>query len=547
MKCGIILLLCSYVLLVGCSGRSAHPENEALRRVEQLSDRHAVEAEACIDSIDRSSLSAHDRHFYDFLKLKIADKQHIRHTSDSLIRALINYASSNKNYHYAETLYYGGRVYSDLGDYPTALQYFQAALEALPETNNNLLLRSNILSQTANRLNYLCMYREAIPYMEECININRQLNDSTNEVFNLQDIGFIYLSAEQYDKAERYLKESLKKSVGLPELFAARSRVNLATVKYEKGEMDSALFYIRNTPELVSPVSRNSALMDAARIYLANGMPDSAYIFAKEIIKSDNPNQKDMAYHWLLLPELQPYSHPDTLIRYVFEYSQLLEDFYDDNENQQALLQQSLYNYRVHDRERAEAEQAAHRLRLWVAGFIIMVLALAVVILLLRNRAAHRMLELRRAIGTIKELKCGPKAAAMSEEELRAQLREEIAAFGKGNHTEEVPSAIADTEAYRALKHHIEINKPIPEGSSLWQELDAAVHAASPHFRQNLNLLAGKRLSKIYYHTALLMKCGCNNSQIAAITGRARSAISWRRSALADIFDADPAAIVMHL
>lgn len=211
MKNILFLLLFSSILLVGCNSRSEHPINETLSRVEQLSDRYAIDAQIYLDSIDRSSLSLHDRHFYDFLKLKIKDKQHIKHTSDSLILALIDYASFNKDIHYAETLYYGGRVYSDLGDFPTALQYFQAALDALPNTQNTLLLKSNILSQTANRLSYLCMYKEAIPYMEECIDINRRLNDSINEVFNLQDIGFIYLSAEQYDKAEKYLIESLKK------------------------------------------------------------------------------------------------------------------------------------------------------------------------------------------------------------------------------------------------------------------------------------------------------------------------------------------------
>lgn len=320
--------------------------------------------------------------------------------------------------------------------------------------------------------------------------------------------------------------------------------------------MDSALYYIRNTPGLVSPVSRNSALMDAARIYLANGMPDSAYIFAKEIVNSDNPNQKDMAYHWLLLPELQRFSHPDTLIKYVFEYSRLLEEFYDDNENQQALLQQSLYNYRVHDRERAEAEQAAHRLRLWMAGFIILFLALAVVILVLRNRGIRRKLELRQAIENIKVLKrelagaaapTGQKKAPVSEEELRRQLREEMASLGKSARPPRVPSDITDSAAYSKLMNHIETNSPISDNSNLWYELDRTVHSVSPHFKRNLILLGGKKISKMYYRMALLMKCGCSPSQIATITGRARSAISWRRSVLTDILGADPFDIIVLL
>lgn len=50
----------------------------------------------------------------------------MEHTSDSLILDVIDYYSSNDDRNlYPEVLYYGGRVYSDLGDYPTSLSYFR--------------------------------------------------------------------------------------------------------------------------------------------------------------------------------------------------------------------------------------------------------------------------------------------------------------------------------------------------------------------------------------------------------------------------------------
>ena len=60
-----------------------------------------------------------------------------RISTDSLIRTVLEYYEKHPgSEQYPEALYYGGRVYSDLGDSPTALRYFQHALDALSgETN----------------------------------------------------------------------------------------------------------------------------------------------------------------------------------------------------------------------------------------------------------------------------------------------------------------------------------------------------------------------------------------------------------------------------
>lgn len=179
-RISIIFAIVIALLAAGYS-RPSHPADSALRRAEALADRHYAQAAECLDSIDPGTLSAADRHFYDFLLLKVADKAYTRHTSDSTILRLIDYAGRRHDAHYAETLYYAGRVYSDLGDYPTALQYFHDALDALPDDDSTLLLRGNILSQTGRLLNNLRLYDEAAPYIEAVIDLNRRQNDSINE------------------------------------------------------------------------------------------------------------------------------------------------------------------------------------------------------------------------------------------------------------------------------------------------------------------------------------------------------------------------------
>ena len=140
-------------LLTCCTG---HETDERLVRIAAEVSASPNEALATLDSIDPRSLPDADRHFYDFLTVKASDKAYITHESDSLILSVVEYYSTqSKDTVYPEALYYGGRVYSDLGDYPTALDYFQKALDCLDAGKDNIDLRIRVLSQTGRLLKSL--------------------------------------------------------------------------------------------------------------------------------------------------------------------------------------------------------------------------------------------------------------------------------------------------------------------------------------------------------------------------------------------------------
>lgn len=158
----ILLFLISVFVLVGCSEEK---QDGRLTRIADIVADSPQEALQSLDSINSDSLSEADRYYYDFLTLKAQDKAYVPHTSDSLyLRVHDYYAKKGSDDFFTEVLYYGGRVYSDLGDYPTALQYFHQALDRLPEDTDNLSLRGCVLSQTGRLLNTLRLYDEAIPY-----------------------------------------------------------------------------------------------------------------------------------------------------------------------------------------------------------------------------------------------------------------------------------------------------------------------------------------------------------------------------------------------
>ena len=95
-----------------------------------------------------------------------------------------DYFSKHHEELYPEVLYYGGRVYSDIGDYPTALRHFNEALEKLEDSEKNLALKATINSQTGQLLNKLCIYDQAQQYIRAAIEIEKATKDSINLMYD---------------------------------------------------------------------------------------------------------------------------------------------------------------------------------------------------------------------------------------------------------------------------------------------------------------------------------------------------------------------------
>ena len=106
-----------------------------------------------------TDLSEGERHYRDFLTIKASDKGYVKHTYDSLYLTVKDYFSSHHSREMLpEVLYYGGRVYSDMGNYPVALQYFQEVLDGMEGRQENLYLKRCVLSQTGRLLSKLGIF-----------------------------------------------------------------------------------------------------------------------------------------------------------------------------------------------------------------------------------------------------------------------------------------------------------------------------------------------------------------------------------------------------
>lgn len=356
MKYRIIILLAIASLIYGCS-ESKH--DERLLRISEIVSASPAEALSSLDSICCDSLSEADRHYYDFLTVKATDKAFVSHRSDSLILSVINYYSQHPDRAlYPEALYYGGRVYSDLGDKPRALTYFHSALDTLPDKKENLNLRFRILSQTGRLQDALRLHECAIVNLKEALDIERILNDTVDEIYDLQLLGGAYLRNEDYHHAEQCFREAIAKSHNMDVSFKAVSSMYIAGLKHKTGQVDSALIYIRNTPDLVDDISRNTALAYASNIYKAAGIIDTAYMYSYELINSKYNHNKKTGYQNLLSPELKQFVSLDSIYQYIEEHIVLLENEQNNNQNELAVMQQALYNYEFQERDKNKFKNA---------------------------------------------------------------------------------------------------------------------------------------------------------------------------------------------
>lgn len=586
---GLLRLLPAVILAatvaIGCS---RNKPDQRLTVIEQQIYEDPIEAIDELREIDTAKLGRDDRALYDLLTIKAADKAHRTHTSDSLILCTIDYFKDHGPLgRYSEALYYGGRVYSDLGDYPSALEYFHQALENLPQDSINSDFEANVSAQTAILLGRLRFYQEAIPYIQRCIDIDKIIKDTLNLFKDTKLMAENFMISHNNAAAEPYLKKSAKLSKYLPEKYGALNKIYIASIEAEK---DTATDYqvkvLEENLPLVEPISRNTALYHAINIYLDRGMEEKAYSAALEIIADSSRSQKAYAYATLLMPEFAHMLPTDSARKFINEYKDILIARYDENDAMLVTNQQAFYNYRIHQQKRIKAEQDKRRLQWGITLIIILTLLGALFLLLRKYNRNKKALEMSLILDNIKQLKEmieknaekensreKEEAAATKEmkpatsdmkdrpqeddsepesdifgfaepmefelddskadlnEQLLIKLRNEFLTLSNSGATKPLSRAIVDSIAYKEFLRHIKEEKPVTD-ERLWKNIEKLILADSPDFLKKLKLLSRDRLTLSEYQTALLVRLRFNPSQMSILLGRSLNTISSRRGFL---------------
>lgn len=465
-----------------------------------------------------------------------------------------------------EVLYYGGRVYSDLGVYPVALEHFEEALEMLnanggyDKDQNKLALASHVVSQTGRLYNEMRVYPEAEKYIKEAVRVDKTLKDSINLMYDYELLGIIQFHQDAYQRAKESFEESNKiSSIKRLEVKYVNDGY-LSYIALAEGDTLKALKRIRGAIEKAPDYAMPTIYGYATEIYLKASELDTAAAYCKAIISLPNSYNKEQGYQRLLSRQLLSHIPPDSIPIYFEDYKKLLDNYYNDNENHAFMVQHSLFNYNLHDREKREAEDKLIEFRnkaYRIGMMLIMLLIVAIAVILWnryrRQKAKAEHLEALNRIKFMEDklafLKANEDLIPSHEDkvhipnpthQIEMSLEERIKKIlmqleEREPQLQNLNPLLLESDAYKELIIHIKKKDVLHEEHEFWDKLEESVTEAYPDFIKTYHYLMMGNGKSMDLHIVLLLKCRVALKYIPDLIGRSKATVSLRRKNLSSL------------
>lgn len=508
------------------------------------------------------------RMYYNLLTVKAQDKAYILHTSDSLIRTVVDYYERKNNHTYLpEAYYYAGRVYRDLNDSPQALEYFQKAAE-VAEGGTDYNLKIRIYSQMGALYIDQDIYNKAQEALKNSQRNSILAGDSTTLVFILRDIGRTFAGLHNADSCIYYYESALELAKQIHhkrQINAIRLELSDIFMQLEEYTRAKQLLTASQKISGVNPAPFYSAL---ANYYEKTGNPDSAQYYYMYMLATGNYYHKQGAYQGLALQAKQQNNYWLAL-QYTEKYV-AYTDSIQQNINQEAVRRvNALYNYQLREKENRQLKELARKQQATLNAIILCALFIAIIstAILITRRAIRNKRKLQAAWQQEKLQKLAEEQYRTSQEYIR-QNEKRIAELNRQLQDKEQQKSelsirlqetdrelleLANREAEMKQKRCTLSEQVFKESaiyqkfclaansadqedshkiiSEDWQELTDATDRAYNNFTQRLRNLY-PAISEQEMHLALLGKIGIAPSRMARITVRSKQAITSARKAL---------------
>ena len=549
----LCLLLCC---LCAC-GHGSYPA--ALHRADSLADACPDSARALLARWADSARLAPRRvqMYHRLLTVKAADKAYVRHTSDTVIKDVVAYYEDGADpWLLPEAYYYAGRVYSDLGDAPQALDYFERAAEALPPKGREMLA-GKIYSQMGTLFEHQQMYEEALEMFRRAYEYDVKAGDVRGQVFDLRDIGDAYQGLEKTDSA----LVCIQKAYGLASAGGEAELVSLVqgqrlSLYLQLQEYDSAEVCLREAFKHVHKASRSGLYFKAAELYNYTGRLDSAIYYWKQLLGCGTIYAKEMA-HFALAQVAMRKKNIDKALEHFVQY-QWCNDSIRRLTNTETLRQMhSLYNYKLREKEsqKLKAEKQQRQFVFYAAlGTCVLLLAVAFGYVQYVHRKRVELQQRLEHANRVREeaeqrngqfiRKNEQKIAALEQqlreadsahrEQLQRQKemmewenRQARAAMEKQRLLKEtmVETDIRKELVARLSTSHVG-NKMLKERD--WLRIEREIKACSSDFKEKLQTLYPD-FSEFEYHLCLLIRLGMRPVNMAELTAHTKESVTAAR------------------
>ena len=552
-----LLLFFPLLLLAFVSCGKRNDSLPALQRVALLANTHPDSAMALLDSL-RDSIFLQPRSvrmYYDLLTVKARDKAYIRHTSDSLIRSVLRYYErQDDKKHLPETYYYAGRVYSDLGDAPQALNYFIRASETADGKDYDLL--SRIYSQIGTLYLYQDVYDKALPVFRKCYQYNLLEGDSAGMVYAIRNMGRTYRTLDQVDSALHYYKEADSLAIKLGSNLL-RMRVNGEFSAYytQLGMYKEAYKCLQWAFLQFNSDDRAPAYSTVAHYYLNINQLDSALIYFTKLLKMDDYLYLQSAYKGLGEIATKRGNYAEACSYWAL-YEMYRDSVQSITQTETVRKINALYNYQLREEENNRLQMQNRQQKnyiVWITASMVVVVALFFAYRQNRKRKEEGRINQLQKLKALEEQKYRQSQEFIEENKKRiAELEKELQAskivqnqpqqellharkqsLEKDNEQVEAYRRL-EAEAVKALEtsdifrkcHEVDGNLSAED----WQTLTAAIDSTYSQFTHRLKDLYP--VSEVELQVCLLLKIGISSTRIAQLVLRSKQAVTSIRKRL---------------
>lgn len=554
-----IKLLSVCLLLLCCHACHRKPYPAILQAADTLTYIHPDSACNLLERLKDSILTEPQstQMYYQLLNIKARDKAYITHTSDSLIQQVLRYyEKKNDKRHLPEAYYYGGRVYSDLGDAPQALGYYQKAAELLEGGTDYKLLKV-IYSQMGRLFLYQGVYEEAMKAYKKSQQYQVLSKDSRGIIINLSDIGDAWMALGNTDSTLFYYQTALSKAESIKDKLLIKTiHYRLIDLYTQLKQYNSAQSILQTSMSSTAP-KKLGEYATIADLYFQMGKLDSAKHYYNVMLKNKSIYAQQGA-HLGLAEIAQKESNSLSALYHLQQYNEATDSIkaITDSENIRKL--QSLYNYQLHEKESYRLKVQNTRQQFWILSSLLASSILTLFFLIYFYTNKQKKAQLRNSLKELKrqqEEQHQRSTQFIEENKLKIkELETELQKSNQGNadmqklllaQKEQIlrmNSKIEADQEEQALAeiafHQSEIyskfidaaNNDKMANTQDWEVLRIEINRYYKDFTARLQAIYP--VSDIEMKICLLLKVGINVTGIATLTGRSKSAIVSARKKL---------------
>lgn len=495
--------------------------------------------------------------YYHLLSIKAKDKAYITHTSDSLIQQILHYyENKNDEKHLPETYYYAGRVYSDLGDAPQALDYYQKAAELL-EGSTDYRLRRVVYSQMGELFLLQGVYEEAMKVFRKSYQHHIQIQDEKGEINDLHNIGITFTAFGDADSALYYLQKAYEQAKKMEnKTLIDKAQSSLISLYTQLGRYDLAITALHslNSPKTYQKISRYSI---CARLYYGMGKLDSATYYYKKLSDYDDAYAQQSA-HWGLAEIAQKTHDCEGALEHIRQYNEWTASIKKITDGETIRKLQSFYNYQLREKENNKLRIKTSKQEKRIAYFTIAIILIISIYIIHLQYSKREKLQLATQLDKLKQIKEEQyRNSSQFIEENNRKIAELENALEQSNENSNEMRQLLSTQkeqimllnsqieatqreqflAEKALrqtdiyyKFHDAANGNSTVDSKDWKILCTVVDHYYKDFTTRLRSIYP--ISEMEKKICLLLKIGISVTGIALLTGRSKSAIVSARKKL---------------